>query len=415
MAGRVVRHDIGSGPSLGPFAALALALISAVALGGLSCRSSPNTVPIGAYLPLSGPLASFGASTRNGVEMALQEINSAGGLDGKLLEVTFVDDEGDPERARDAARRLIENSGVALIIGGTTSGTSLAAAPICQAQGVPMLSPSSTNPAVTEIGDFIARVCYVDSFQGTAMATFAHNSLRLGRVAVMTKMGDGYSEGLAEYFIRTFEELDGEVVAEVPVPESPLRVDDAVRAALAENPEAIYLPLYYQDVAIIARNVAESGGTVSLLGGDGWDSPELLELAGEVLDGGYFSTHFSSQDRRTKVRTFVRMYREMYDTTPDATAALGYDALHLVASALARLAERFPSALETLCWAGADGGGRARLSVARIRLRDEIVDMTGLDGVTGEITIGPSRNALKPAVVLQVKNGEIVYAGVVRP
>lgn len=394
---------------------LVIVLSLGTALLGPSCRSSSGNLPIGVYLPLTGPLASFGESMRNGVMLAVQEVNSTGGVDGKLLEVTYLDDEGDPEGARGAVRRLIENLHVAAILGGAISGNSLAAAPICQAQGVPMISPSSTNREVTEAGEFIVRVCYVDSFQGTAMATFAYNSLRVARVAIMSKSGDGYSEGLAEYFARTFRDLGGEVVAEVLFADAAGSLDAGVRSVLAAKPEAVFLPLYYQDVSQAARRLKERGDTVALLGGDGWDSPELLRLAADVVEGGYFTTHFSSEDRRGKVRTFVRMYREKYDLTPDATAALGYDAAHLLCESLARLKDEEPGALETLCAAGSGGGADAGLTDARARLRDVICGTSGFEGVTGEVTIDESRNALKPAVVLRVMGGDFRYAGVVRP
>lgn len=414
MADRAVRRHVTKSRVSGQAGVALLALI-AVALAGPSCRTSPKSIPIGAFAPLSGELESFGESTKNGIELAVKEVNSAGGVGGKLLELSFIDDQGDPEEAVAAVRRLIENVGVAVILGGATSGNSLAAGPICQSAGVPMVSPSSTNPQVTKVGDFIFRVCYVDSFQGTAMATFAYNSLRIRDVAIMSKSGDGYSEVLAEFFADMFSELGGDVVAEVEVPGSSAWLSSSVRLALDADPEAIFLPLYYQDVSEVCRKVAESGVVVRLLGGDGWDSPELLRLAGEVLEDAYFTTHFSPEDRRARVRTFLRTYRENYDATPDAIAALGYDAAHLVADALGRLNDEEPRAFEVLSWAGRDGGGERGHAEARMKLRDAISTTTGFDGVTGEITIDRSRNALKPAVVLRIEDGGVHYAGVVRP
>jgi branched-chain amino acid transport system substrate-binding protein len=360
-------------------------------------------------------LESFGESARNGMDLAVQEINSAGGIDGKTLEVTYLDDEGDPERARDAVTRLIENLNVAAILGGALSGSSLTAGPVCQKHGVPMVSPSSTNPEVTELGEFIVRVCYVDSFQGTAMATFAYNSLRLERVAVMSKSGDGYSEGLAEYFARTFRELGGTIVAEGGLPGGGRSLDTEVRRLLDSSPDAVFLPLYYQDVSQVTRRIADRAAGVSLLGCDGWDSPDLLRLAGEAVEGAYFTTHFSPEDRRGRVRSFVRRFRERFDATPDAVAALSYDAAHLVAAALDRLGGEDPDAFEDLCWGGGGPGGNENLSAARAKLRDMICSTMGYEGVTGEITIDESRNALKSAVVLQVKGDGFRYAGVVKP
>lgn len=331
-----------------------------------------------------------------------------------IIEVTYLDDEGDPERARDAVSRLIESLNVAVIIGGALSGSSLSAAPVCQRHGVPMVSPSSTNPEVTETGGFIIRVCYVDSFQGTAMATFAFNSLRIVKVAMMSKSGDGYSEALAEYFAKTFREIGGEIVAETALPGGSRELDSRIGEMLAAGPEAIFLPLYYQDVSLVARRLAEQRSGALLLGCDGWDSPDLLRLAGDAVEGDYFTTHFSPEDRRGRVRTFVRTFRERFDATPDALAALGYDTAHLVASALTRLRGEDPRAFNDLCLGGGQAG-EDRLAAAREKLRDMLSTTSGFDGVTGEITIDESRNALKPAVVLQVKGGGFRYAGVVKP
>jgi branched-chain amino acid transport system substrate-binding protein len=413
VAGRAIERH-GSRIAALTEAGVALVLALAVVLAGPSCRSSPKTIPLGAYAPLTGPLSGFGESSEAGVEMAVREVNSAGGIGGKLLEMTVLDDEGDPQRAQDQVRRLVESLGVAAVLGGATSGNSLAAAPICQRDGVSMVSPSSTNPEVTGVGDFVFRVCYVDSFQGTAMATFAFNSLGVRRVAIMVKSGEEYSEGLAEYFARTFKSLGGTVAAEVPFPSRSAQLGSAVEAALAPKPQAVFLPLYYQDVAAVARKIEETGADVRLLGGDGWDSPELLRLAGDALNGGYYTTHFSPDDRRAEVRTFVVAYRDRYDATPDAIAALWYDATGLVADALRRLRKEDPSAFDALCWAGA-GGGAGKLGAAREKLRDMIAATTAYKGVTGDITIDGSRNAIKPAVVLQVTSEGIRYAGIVRP
>jgi len=394
---------------------LAVFLLLAFLFAGVSCRSTPGTVPIGVFLPLSGPLAGFGESTRNGVEMAVQEINAGGGVGGSPLDVTYVDDRGEPEGAKEAVRRLIGNLHVAAIIGEALSANSLAAAPICQEQGVLMISPASTNPAVTEVGEFILRVCYVDPFQGTAMATFARSSLGISRVALVVKAGDGYSEGLAEHFVRTFEDLGGEVVAEAKLSGAPGSVAAAVRAVVAAEPEAVFLPLYYQDVSQVARGIAERSAKMTLLGGDGWDSPELLRLARDAVEGAYFSTHFSPEDRRGRVRAFVKSYRERYDATPDAMAALGYDAARILGEALERLREGNPKMFDALLAQNGRRPGGSDLPEARAALRDTVCAISGYDGVTGEITIDESRNVLKPAVVLQVRAGAFRYAGIVRP
>jgi branched-chain amino acid transport system substrate-binding protein len=273
-----------------------------------------------------------------------------------------------------------------------SSSRSLAAAPICQSNKVPMVSPSSTNPRVTQVGDYIFRVCFIDPFQAPVMAKFAANTLKIKRVAILTDVRNDYSIGLQTFFRQSFKSLGGEIVAEQSYSEG----DSDFRAQLtqikAANPEAIYLPGYYTEAATIARQARELGITVPLMGGDGWDSPKLFEIGGAALDGCYISNHYSVDDPSPAIQKFVSEYKARYKDSPDALAALGYDAARILADAIKR--------------AGSTDGEK---------VRDALKTVKDFAGVTGKITINSDRNAVKPAVVLKIEKGKFHYVETVNP
>ncbi|HVE65289.1 MAG TPA: ABC transporter substrate-binding protein, partial [Thermoanaerobaculia bacterium] len=273
-----------------------------------------------------------------------------------------------------------------------SSSRSLAAAPICQANRVPMISPSSTNPRVTQVGDYIFRVCFIDPFQAEVGARIAWETLKLKKVAILSDVRNDYSVGLQTFFRQHYKQLGGEIVAEQSYSEG----DSDFRAQLTQiksaNPEGIYVPGYYTEVATIARQARELGITVPLIGGDGWDSPRLWEIGGEALNGCYFSNHYSVDDPAPAVQKFVADYRKRYNQTPDALAALGYDAARILADAMTR--------------AGSTDGAK---------VRDALVATKDFQGVTGQITINSERNAVKPAVVLKIENGKFVYVDTIKP
>jgi branched-chain amino acid transport system substrate-binding protein len=373
---------------------LAWAAAAAVILPALGCgkgRTSDEIV-IGEYGSLTGTTATFGISTDNGAKMAFDEINKAGGVLGKKLKILVEDDQSKPEEAATAVTKLINQNHVVAMIGEVSSSRSLAAAPVCQANAVPMVSPSSTNPRVTQIGDYIFRVCFIDPFQGSVMAKFAANTLKAKRVAILVDVRNDYSVGLQTFFRENFRQLGGQIVSE----QSYSQGDSDFRAQLtrikAINPDAIYVPGYYTEVGTIARQARELGITAPLLGGDGWDSPKLFEIGGDALNGCYLSNHYSVDDPSPAVQKFVGDYKARYKQTPDALAALGYDAAKILADAMSR--------------AGSAEGPK---------VRDALAATKDFPGVTGKITINKDRNAVKPAVVLKVENGKFVYVETVSP
>ncbi|HYO55564.1 ABC transporter substrate-binding protein [Archangium sp.] len=351
-----------------------------------------NTLLLGVVTSLSGTQATFGSSTRNGIDLALKEANAAGGVKGKKLEMRVYDNQGKPEEAAQATTRLITQDKALLILGDVASSNSLAMADKAQAAGVPMITHSSTNPSVTEKGDYIFRVCFIDPFQGFVMAKFARENLKIGQVAILQDNKSAYSIGLTEVFTRAFTEMGGKI----PATESYSQGDTDFRAQLTTikktKPQAIYVPGYYNDVGLIARQARELGLTTPMLGGDGWDSEKLFELAGDALDGSYFSNHYSPGNSDPKVQKFIADYKAAYGGEPDAFAALSYDAAKVAIAALEKAKD-----------------------VSGPSIRDAIAQTKDFPGVAGTITLDEKRNAVKSAAILKVAKGKTEFVTTVNP
>jgi branched-chain amino acid transport system substrate-binding protein len=362
-----------------------------------SCSQQKNedrsTVKIGFFGDLSGPTYNYGESAKNGVLMAADEINQSGGINGKQIDVVFEDDKGSPEAAAELTGRLIDNYKVVAIIGAGASGNSLAAAPKAQAAKVPLIAPSSTNPAVTQVGDYIFRACYIDAFQGEVMAKFAANTLKAKKAAIMLDFNNPYSRGLTDFFEFSFAKLDGHIVVKQSYKQDDADYRGQLSIIKAANPDVIYIPGYYGDVALIARQARQLGLTVPLLGADGWDAPELWELGGDALNDSYISNHYSADDPAENIKTFVKNYRQRYrNLTPDAHAALAYDALRFLAEAMQR--------------AGTTEGPK---------LRDALAETKNFRGITGMISMDRQRNAVKSAVILKLLDTRYIYQETIQP
>ncbi len=370
----------------------AVCLVAALATT-LSCGSkgSQKEIVIGEYGSLTGGIATFGISTKNGSELAFEEINKKGGVLGKQVKLLVEDDQSKPEEAGTVVTKLINQSGVAAVLGHVASSHSLAAAPICQSNQIPMISPSSTNPRVTQVGNYIFRVCFIDPFQGAVMAKFAADTLKLKKVAILVDVRSDYSVGLQTFFRQQFRQLGGEVVVEQSYSQGDSDFRAQLTAIKAANPEAIYLPGYYTEVGTIVHQARELGITVPFLGGDGWDSPKLWEIGGAALNGCYFSNHYSTDDPNPLVQKFVADYKAKYGQTPDALAALAYDAARILGDAITR--------------AGSTDGAK---------VRDEIAETKDFPGVTGSISINADRNAVKPAVILKIENGKFLLVETIK-
>jgi branched-chain amino acid transport system substrate-binding protein len=394
-----------------------LSLLAGLALTGCktpapegAANDTPGTVPsaktasttppytgsdilLGQFGSLTGTTATFGISTDNGVKMAIDEANAKGGALGKKIRVVTVDDGSKTDQAASAALRLINREKVLAIIGEVASSRSLAAAPVCQKAGVPMISPASTNPAVTQTGDYVFRTCFIDPFQGTVVAKFARDQLKAKRIAILTDSASDYSKGLTQYFTEEWKRGGGEIVSEVSYSEGDKDFRAQLTTIKGQNPDVIFVPGYYTEVGNLAVQARSLGLKQPLLGGDGWDSDKLYEISKGALEGSYYSNHYSAQDKSPRVANFVAAYKKRFGgKTPDVMAALGYDATLIMVDAIKR--------------AG---------STDRAKIRDAIAATKNFEGVTGNITLDKNRDAIKSAVILQVKGNSANYVTTIKP
>jgi branched-chain amino acid transport system substrate-binding protein len=369
-------------------------MAAVVALAALSAPAyCQETIKIGEYASLTGKEAAFGQSSHKGTLLAVEQVNAAGGVLGRQIELVSDDNQSKQGESATIVKKLIFRDKVVGILGEVASMRSLEAAPICQVYKVPMISPSSTNPKVTQIGNYIFRVCFIDPFQGTVMAKFAKDTLKMHRVAVVTSVSSAYSVGLSKYFMERFTTDGGEVAIEQKYTEGDKDFNAQLTAIKAAGVEGIYVSGYYTEAALICKQARDLGITVPLFGGDGWEAPELVEIGGAAVDGCYYSTHYSPQSDTPIVKNFVAKFQARYGgETPDAMAALGYDSLEVMVDAIRR--------------AGSTDGAA---------IRDALSATKDFPGVTGVTTIDKDRNASKAAVVDEVVDGKFKFVQSVAP
>ncbi|MBI2297749.1 MAG: ABC transporter substrate-binding protein [Armatimonadetes bacterium] len=380
-----------SGPATAPTTPAPTAPTNAGA-GSKTDWGDPAGIAIGGYMSLTGDTATFGQSSNMAMGMAVEEINAKGGvLGGQKLHLTMVDTESKQDVSAIAAQRLIDGKSV-VVVGEVASSNSLAAAPKCQAAHVPMLTPSSTNPTVTQKGDYIFRACFTDNQQGAYMALFAAKELKAKRAAILKDISSDYSKGLTEVIQKRFESAGGKILRVEGYQQKETDFSPTLTSLKALNLDAVFVPGYYGEVGLIVKQARELGLKCPFVGGDGWDSPKLAEVAGANLDGSFYVNHYSKEEDRPKVKEFVSGFKQRYGSDPDALAACAYDAIYIVADALNR--------------AGAADSQK---------LRDALATTQGYDGVTGVITIDAERNASKPCVILGFQNGKEVMKGTMKP
>ncbi len=386
-------------------------LIAALALGALACeRKAPPAAPpeaapatrqsasetgpivIGTLGSLTGSEASFGTVVRDGIQFAVEEVNAAGGVKGRKVELRSYDTQGRIEESVAAAQRLLTQDRVVLLLGDVTSSGSLAIADAVQAARVPMVTPSATHPDVTKKGDYIFRTCFIDPFQGGAMARFARETLKLERVAVLHDAKNASSLGRTDPSQDAFRKLGGTVVAV----ETYSKGDTDYRAPLLEvkkvKPQALYLPGFYSEVGVIARQARELGLRQPLLGGDGWGSDRIFDLAGGALEGAYYSSHYAEDNPAPQLQRFISAFRKRYGRAPEASSALGYDAARVALAAIEK--------------AG---------SLSGPAIRDALAATKDFPGATGTLTLDANRNPVKPAVILTIQEGRRKFAAAVTP
>jgi branched-chain amino acid transport system substrate-binding protein len=364
-----------------PIAALLLAC-ALVAPGCVRWGPRREKVRVGVFVSLTGSTADYGLSTINGIRMATEEVNSAGGIDGRQIELLVEDTKSDDYETSVAVRRLVHERGVRALLGEVVSSRSIVGASVAQSAGVPMLTPSSTSPAVTGRGDFIFRSCYTDPFQASALARFAADGLHARRAALLVDSAQEYSTELARLIRGEFESRGGRVVAEQTYAEGDEDFTQQLMTAGAARPDVLFVPGYYREAGLIAKRARELGLDAPLVGGDGWDSQGLYQIGGEDLRGSFFSNHFSVNDPDPAVRTFVEDYIGLHGYPPDAFAATAYDAARIMFAAV-----------------------RNAGSLDRRRIRDALADTINYKGVTGTITFDRDRNAVKPIVIIRIEQG----------
>jgi branched-chain amino acid transport system substrate-binding protein len=375
-----------------------LFLLFAFSISNCSQQQNPggpdhSRIKIGFFGDLSGPTFNFGESAKNGVLMAADEINLGGGIEGRRIDVVLDDDGGSPEKAAALTGQLIDNDKVVAIIAAGTSQNSRAASPKAQSSKIPLIAPSSTDPAVTEVGDYIFRACFVDAFQGEVMARFAFNTLKAKKAAILFDFNSPYGRGLTDYFELSFSKLGGQIVGKLSYTQGDIDFKGQLSTVRLSEPDVIYIPGYYGDVAVIARQARQIGLNQPLLGADGWDAPELWQLGGDALNGSFITTHYSVDDPSPAIQRFVHEYKQRYgNLTPDAHAALAYDAMRVLADAIMR----------------------AHTTAAE-QLRDALAQTKDFAGVTGVISMDKNRNAVKPAVVLKLEDARYIYQETIQP
>jgi len=352
-----------------------------------------ESIKLGEYASLTGKEAGFGQTSHHGIILALEEINAAGGVLGRPLELAYEDNQTKSGESATAVKKLLSRDKVVALIGEVSSGRSLEAAPIAQAAHIPMVAPAATNPKVTQTGSYIFRVCFIDPFQGTVMAKFAKDDLKAKKVAILSSVSNAYSLGLAKFFKETFTASGGEIATEKNFSEGDKDFRAQLTAVKAAGVDAVFVPGYYTESALIVRQARDLGLTVPFFGGDGWEDEQLLKIGGEALNGCYYSTHFSAENTDPVVANFATKYKARWNgEVPGAFSALGYDAVYVIADAIKR--------------AGTTDGPQ---------LRDALAATKNFPGVSGVTTIDKDRNASKAATIIALHDGKAKFFKTVAP
>jgi branched-chain amino acid transport system substrate-binding protein len=380
---------------------LSLIVGTSLVAGLLSgCGSSASKdIKIGVVYELTGSTASFGTAAANGAKLAFKEINANGGVLGKQISIAVADNKGEPSESSNAMTKVISQDKVIAVTGFTTSSNGIAASTVAEANKIPFVAAATTNPKVTldentgKVKNYTFRVCFIDPFQGTVGANFVLNSLKAKNAAVMIDNSSDYSKGLSKFFKDAFTKGGGSVVSE----EAYLQNDQDFKTVLtkikASNPDVIYVPGYYNEVGKIIKQAREIGITVPFVGGDGWDSPKLAEIGGaDALNNTFFTNHYSVEDNSPKSKAFLDAFQKEYGQVPDAMAVLGYDAAYALVDAIKRAN-----------------------STDSEKIREALANTKDFQGVTGSLTLNDTHDAIKSAVIIEMKNGKQVYRETVKP
>ncbi|MDU2417649.1 ABC transporter substrate-binding protein [Negativicoccus succinicivorans] len=380
-------------------AMMAMATIGLIAgCGGGDKKAAADTIKIGANLEMTGNQASFGQSSANAIKLAVDEINKKGGLMGKQVSLQVGDNRSEAAEATTQMQKLIDDGAIATIAPDTSSNA-IAASAINSSAKVLGISPTGSNPRVTwddkanKVRDFMFRSTFVDSFQGKVMTSFALKQLNAQKVAILVDNSSDYSKGLAKFFEEAFTAAGGTVTGT----EGFLQKDTDFKATLtkiiASDPDAIFVPAYYQEVGLIIKQAREMGYTKPILGSDGWDSAKLAEIAGaQNLNNTYFSNHYAVDENNKKAMDFVAAYEKAYGVKPDAYAALAYDAMYMIADAITRAN-----------------------SVEPEKIKDAMAKTENFEGVSGKMRIDERHDTIKGAYIMTYKDGALKFLSKVEP
>lgn len=378
---------------------LAIMLVAGAVAGCGSSSSSSSEIKIGLLNELTGGNATFGASTTNGAKMAIKEANAKGGVLGKQIKAVVADNKSEPSESANAMTKLLTQDKVVAVTGVFASSNAIAASNVAESIKVPFLAVGATNPKVTvdentkKVKDYTFRVCFIDPFQGTVGANFVLGTLKLTKAVMLVDNSSDYSKGLAAFFKNAFTKGGGSILGE----EAYLQKDQDFKTILTKikalNPEVIYVPGYYEEVGKIVKQARELGINVPIIGGDGWDSPKLVEVATAApLNNTYFTNHYSVEDTGAASKAFVEAYKKEYGQTPDAMAVLGYDAANVLIDAIKRAN-----------------------SVEPAKIREALAATKDFPAITGATTLNATHDAVKSAVIIEMKDGKQVYKATVKP
>jgi branched-chain amino acid transport system substrate-binding protein len=378
---------------------LVVTILAIAGCGGGGSSKPADVIKLGANLEMTGTNATFGSSASNGAKLAIKEINAKGGVIGKQLTLTVADNKSEAAEAANAMQKLISQDKVVAIIAPIASSSVIAGAQVLQDSKVPAISPTASNPKVTvdpatgKVRDFVFRAAFIDPFQGSVMANFASKSLKAKTAALYIDNSSDYAKGLGQFFKETFTKNGGTIVAE----EAYLQKDTDFKATLtkmkSKNPDVIFAPGYYQEVGMLIKQARELGLNVPVLGGDGWDSAKLPEIAGaQALNNSFFSNHYTPDDSSPAVKSFVESYKKEYNQTPDAFAALSYDATMMVIKAIERANSADP-----------------------VKIKDELAKTKDFAAVSGKISLNETHDAVKSAVIIEMKDGKQTFKEKVNP
>ncbi len=371
-------------------------LVLLLCLGAIIGCTKANEIKIGVSAPLTGDIAALGQSTKNAALMAQDAINAKGGLkvDGVLKKVHFIieDDENKPESTATVFQKLINQDKVVAIIGSQSSKCSNAGAPIAERAKVPQISPWSTNPNVTKDRHYVFRACFIDPFQGKVVASFAKEKLQANTAAVLYDIASDYNKGIAEVFKSEFTAAGGSVVNFETYNTKDTDFSAQLTNIKAQNPDVLFLPNYYNEVPLQIQQARKLGITAKIMGSDSWDNPELIELGGEVMNGTYFTNHYSPDNHSKVAQAFIAEYQQKFGKLPDAAAALTYDAANVLFDAIAR-------------------SGKADSQ----SIRDTLANTEDFEGVTGVITYNGTGDPVKGAVVVRVADKKFSFDSAVQP